>query len=93
MRSPTACATGFAFFASLFVLRQGLSQLLGLVLNCSVIQEGLSLLQLSSSCAGYHILDTGNTEIILIHLTTALQGRSISQTRKPRLGEVKDMMA
>lgn len=93
MCSLTACATGFAFFASLFVLRQGLSQLLGLVLNCSVIQEGLFLLQLSISCAGYHILDTGNREVILIHLTTALQGRSISQTRKPKLGEVKNMMA
>lgn len=66
------CATGFAFFASFFVLRQGLNQLLRLVLNYSVIQEGLFLLQLPSSCAGYHMLDTGNTEILLIHLTTAL---------------------
>lgn len=88
MRSLTAQALP----SLLHSLRQGLSQLLRLVLNYSEIQEGLFLLQLSSDCAGYHILDTGNTEILLIHLTTALQGRSISQTRKPRLGEVKDMM-
>lgn len=91
-------ATDFAVSVSLFALRQGLNQLLRLALNYSIVQESLLpcdlfLLQLSSSCAKYHMLDAGkhHINIFLIYLTATLQGRPISQTRRPRLGEVKDM--